>query len=148
MRSFWVFLGGRGAGSRLGNCKMWGVITNRRYTKVPWWWDWLKSWQQNKCPRRGREVTFLTSWSQLVWWEVTGEPTLNGWDFFCLRGQGKSAQSFCNILSHSTWAITEVNLGPVCTPAKSLRRRHYLEMLPSTTLVLARSSDFWKAEND
>lgn len=43
MRGVWVFWGKWGAGLRLCNCKMWGVITKRRCAKVPWWWDWLKS---------------------------------------------------------------------------------------------------------
>lgn len=97
MRVFWVFWGDGGLVPGyviLSNFNlMWGVITKRRHAKVPWLWDWLKSWQQSRSPRRGREVSFHTSRSQYVWWEVTGEPTVNGWDFFCLRGQGKSIQS-------------------------------------------------------
>lgn len=60
---------------------------------------------------------------------------------FLPQRTGKLNPVFCNFLSHITWAVTEVNLGTVCPPAKRLRRRHYQEMLSSTTIVLAWSSD-------
>lgn len=59
---------------------------------------------------------------------------MNGWDFFYLRGQGNSVQSFCNFHSHS---LTKVNLGIVCTSGvhQKFVQQTALGMLPSAAVV-------------
>lgn len=57
--------------------------------------------------------------------------THNGWvGHFLSQRIGKLNAFFCNFLSHSTWAITDVNLGTLCAWVNSLRRRHYQEVAP------------------
>lgn len=64
-----------------------------------------------------QESCFHNNWRHVSGYDGVWQGNLvNRWDFFCLRGQENSIQSFYNLHSHSTWALTKVNLGVVCTP--------------------------------